>query len=524
MSNLNTSDNPIASISNNLGFDVDIYDVYNSTGDPNGLYTYTKLGTVKANAQLVQIQTIHRASQLQAMRTGTVDALNEQYYYQFPVKVMAVSMLKDDNTFIITTDDQEGMEQSFMFIKYVTANLDSKTAKAFITALSDADNQEAAVNAFFAGTGSFKKCTLITWVAVTAWQVQFSSAWQGNYYLYSVVDGPVTATNKPELIATVSIVSTKDQQSATLKLSGQSDLSTSLSMVGDGTIQESNPGDDTLSVSLTPTWLNVRQRNDSSGKPVKFVLGSALAGTVGGVKVAGTQQKLDLPDGNSSSSSSMRKFQLAQGIINSTFQLTGILLSIAMFAIMTVQLIREIWWKKNNVVNKADGNSPQFKQDVEKEQIALDNDLKEEMSGNEMQAIKTAANDAASTSGSVYGQLNNSEMTSELSGAIQKEEGKIENLLERGPASPALEQTEGELNQAEIYLDADDPAKGKEVVGKVEKDIDGMLKRNKSKLQQQEKEVLENAENTLSEETEEIEAVEAAEEALPTWQGKYWGR
>ena len=61
-----TNTNPTATITNNLGFDVDIYDVFNPNANTStqGPLTYTKLATVSNGASTQQVQTIHFASQL----------------------------------------------------------------------------------------------------------------------------------------------------------------------------------------------------------------------------------------------------------------------------------------------------------------------------------------------------------------------------------------------------------------------------------------------------------------------------
>lgn len=65
------SSNPVATITNNLDCDVDIYDVFNpnTIADPGTsvALTYTKLAIVPKGATSQKVQTIHPASQLQAM-------------------------------------------------------------------------------------------------------------------------------------------------------------------------------------------------------------------------------------------------------------------------------------------------------------------------------------------------------------------------------------------------------------------------------------------------------------------------
>src|SRR5262245_35311878 len=159
-----TNMNPMATITNNSSIDVDVYDVFNETGQAQGVLTYTKLGTVK-KGETQQIQTIHFASQLQAMYTGNVAALNGKYYYQFPVAVMPILSMgaTKQTSYTITDDDRAGMEQAYLFQKYAVANPDSTISKDFFTALSDPDDQEGQVNKFFAVTKNFGSCTLAAW-------------------------------------------------------------------------------------------------------------------------------------------------------------------------------------------------------------------------------------------------------------------------------------------------------------------------------------------------------------------------
>ena len=141
--------NAIAIITNNLGYDVDIYDVYNPNASTQGPLTYTKLATVPNGATAQQVQTIHCASHLLAMRTGNITALNNNYYQQFPVALLPISSFDPSTAFTLTSDMQQGMEESFKFIKYAQANPSSQLATNFRTALGDKTNQKSAVNTFF---------------------------------------------------------------------------------------------------------------------------------------------------------------------------------------------------------------------------------------------------------------------------------------------------------------------------------------------------------------------------------------
>ncbi|KAK7177540.1 hypothetical protein DPSP01_014484 [Paraphaeosphaeria sporulosa] len=366
---------PIATIVNDLGYDVDIYDVYNNSGSPQGLLTYTKLATVPSGATGQQVQTIHLASQLQAMRTGHIQALNNNYYQQFPVAVLAVSPFNDSNSFTLTSDLQQGMEESFRFIKYAQANPSSQLATSFRTALGDPTSQKTAVNKFFQGTGSFKQCTLATWSAVVSWQAQFTSAWQGTYYLYSVGDSD-GHTKAPVLVATLTIGASAQDSSAVLTMAGTDNESTALVMVGDGTMQEQNAGTGNLSVALTPSWLNVTQTSQQDGKAVvNYVIGAAFSGTINGVKVAGNLNKLALPDPSDTSKSAADKSSAFQFSLASLFSLLGLLAPIGMLTYQAKAYYEAKEQKQNDKQEDAPSKDDEERQQEEIEQKYQEDDL-----------------------------------------------------------------------------------------------------------------------------------------------------
>lgn len=78
------SSNLVDTITNNLDCSVDIYDVFdpNTNSDPGTsvALTYAKLATVIKGASSQKVQAIHPASQPQAMVTGNIEALNNNYY------------------------------------------------------------------------------------------------------------------------------------------------------------------------------------------------------------------------------------------------------------------------------------------------------------------------------------------------------------------------------------------------------------------------------------------------------------
>ncbi|KAI6764053.1 hypothetical protein HG530_007842 [Fusarium avenaceum] len=91
-----------------------------------------------------------------------------------------------------TSDMQQNMVDSFQFIKYMQANPSTALAKGFRKALGDENSPTDAINTFFKGTGSFQQCNFTTWNAVFTWQSQFVSPWQGTYYLYSTDSTAIT--------------------------------------------------------------------------------------------------------------------------------------------------------------------------------------------------------------------------------------------------------------------------------------------------------------------------------------------
>ena len=79
-------------------------------------------------------------------------------------------------------------------------------------------------------------------------------------------------------------------------MAGTDNENTPVVMVGDGTMQEQNPGTGNLSVVLNPTWLNITQTSQQNVKTVtNYVIGAAFTGTINGVKVAGNLNQLAIP-------------------------------------------------------------------------------------------------------------------------------------------------------------------------------------------------------------------------------------
>jgi hypothetical protein len=451
--------NPIATITNNVSVDVDIYDVFNPSNSANAVLTYTKLDTVK-QGETKQIQTIHLASQLQAMYTGVIPALNGNYYYQFPVAVMAILAIgsKKQTSYTITDDDKTGMEQSFLFQKYVVANADSQIAKDFFAALNDPD-QEKAVNKFFASTKNFKTCTLAKWTAAVSWCSQFTSAWQGPYYLYSVP--PKDSSTAPTLIATVNIVSTPTADSAVLAL-GDPSQNTALSMNGQG-LEESNVGEGDISVSLKPAWINLVQTDDQGN--TRYLIGNALSGVVNGITVFGTGQARTISNPDDSADQ-QKKDQQDQKDFDRWFSKITTLISLGV-AILTAyffykQLKAGETQKTNNSAEEAARKSGGDDDNAVDDAIEKENDdYKESFSDDsgEIPLVRKRVAKVPEETKKAVEEVVKQEKVNKLENVVDDQVEKLSDVLEKKPPTDDIENTAGTLS--EVQSDIKDIQDGK---------------------------------------------------------------
>ena len=517
------STNPIATITNNLGFDVDIYDVFNPNASAQGLLTYTKLATVPNGTTAQQVQTIHFASQLQAVRSGNITALsNVNYYQQFPVAVLAVSPFGQSKDFTLTTDMQQGMEQSFQFIKYTQANPSSVLATNFRTALADKTSQQNAVNTFFQGTTSFKFCTLVTWTTVVGWQVQFTNPWQGTYYLYSLgttSTGSTASASSPALVATLAIASSAEADSAVLT-TAVTNQSTPIVMVGDSTMQEANPGTGAISVALTPTWLNVTQTSQQAGKTVTaYVIGAAFTGTINNVQVAGNLNQLAIPDPADKSQNATDKNASNSFIITTTSQLVGMLSGIGMLFVMIWGHRKSTTQKKMDVQKDA-----KDKEDAEEKQAEVEAEDRRN-DGPPEEAKQAEVSKSASEVPSEYEQNELSQRVDKEENEVEHEEEEIgEDLGDGNVPDEEFEEAADEVEEADLNLEkATDPntsAKDREAaVNNADSnlkdsgaEINNDLIENRNKLPEMEVEAEANAAKASKEVEQEDEADKEVEE------------
>ncbi|KAF5557263.1 hypothetical protein FNAPI_5475 [Fusarium napiforme] len=510
---MSSTSNPVASITNNSGVSVDIYDVFNPSTDPKmqGPLTYTKLATVSSGSTQ-QVQTIHFASQLQAMFTGNVTALSGTFYQQFPVAVLAVSPFADSNAFTVTSDNQQSMVDSFKFIKYTQANPSSQLATQFRTALGDTTNQKTAVNKFFQGTGSFKLCTLSTWTAVFTWQAQFTNPWQGTYYLYSL-------DKVPALVATLAIVASAASSSAVLTMAGTNNENTAVVMAGDGTMSEQNQGTGNLSVALTPTWLNVAQTSQQDGKTVSnYVIGAAFTGTINGQKVAGNLNQLAIPDPSDTSKNASNKNSANGFSLNMLEGLIGMLTSIGMLYYMAKGHKQAETQKKNDVEKDATS-----KKDAEDKVEKVEKDYQaESVPEVQKQAEKVEATVPEVQQG--YKEVNQAQDIQGKTDTIRQQEQSLEEVLEGGAPSQATEDTAVNLSKASNEVaSATDSSKSPEdreaslkdattTLNKTSEDIQTALKNEAEELPKEEAQKLEDASEAIDQTQKEADAEKEVQE------------
>ncbi|KAG7409401.1 hypothetical protein Forpe1208_v011792 [Fusarium oxysporum f. sp. rapae] len=524
-----TTTNPTATITNNLGFDVDIYDVFNPDTSKPGPLTYTFMVTVPNGASDQKVQTIRRYSQLQAMRTGNIEALNNNYYQQFPVALFVVTPFVSSSAFTLTKDMQQSMEQSFKFIKFSQANPTSQLATDFRTALGDKTSQEDAVNKFFQGTGSFKLCTLSTWTAVFGWQTQFTSPWKGTYYLYSLGSSTAGSSSAPALVATLVITSSADANSAVLTMANTDNENTGVVMAGNGTMQEKDPGLGNISLALAPAWLNVAQTSQQDGKTVyKYVIGAAFTGTINGINVAGNLNQLSIPDPSDSSQNASDKNSANKLSISSIASVVGMLTG-TLGVVASIGMVY-FMWKGSKQAEDQKKLDAQEEANDEEDANARERQVEQNHQRDEVPKVKAEADkleaDVAPKVQEAYEVVGQAETIQRQVKNVEILELEIVDALENGPANENLEKVgdkvedvRGKLRDAtNIDKNAKDRkadlnnVKGdlKDASGKIQT----VLEEEAGRLPQEVEKSLANAKDAMKKQEQQNEAREKAEEKL----------
>lgn len=509
--------NPAVTITNQSGVDVEIFDVYNpNPSGKKGTYTYTSLGTVQNGARAT-LQTLHFASQLQAFYTGQVAAVNNTYYENFPVAVLAVSIL-DDSTLnqTITADDRTGMEQAFLFARYSAANADSRLTQQFVAALASQD-QASSVDAFFAGTANFSKASVVAWDAITNWESQFLSAWQGPYYLYQ----NDTSARTIKLIAVVNIVSSATESSARLYIADQDGSYTSASQnvdivqAGDGTINEKDVGTAPISLTLTPVWMSISTVSPQGD--VSYAIGGAMSGTVNGVQVMGTGQKINVPSGSGSGSgsSSSSWYDQFSKLFSLTLSTVGMLTSMGMLFIMFKQWRGEKTQKANDIVNKSP--DPRADEDaIRQEQADAETQIDAQARPQAEQQVASAQADVQQLSSNSK-EITTANQQIEARTTIEAQTEKITDLLTEAPPSDKTEDAVSDVMDSRNALDEGDVDGAFESLGKaadttaeMASDVDSRMSDAQKAEAEAIKEDMENSQDlqdTLQEKQEEQDAL-----------------
>jgi hypothetical protein len=438
-------------VTNNTSGIIELFDAYQqTTGDAGPTattpVTYTSLGTVKAGATGT-INTLHASNHIVAMQSGPLADPVGGTQAHFPVKVIAVLSITKKRSFTVEKADKDAMEQNFRFIRYVSANPGSALATQFLAALND-DNQTTAVNAFFAGSTTFGSCTMVTWAAVTAWQSDFLSAWQGSYYLYDATPD----LKVMRLVAGASVTLSGDDVQAQLWLvnaNGKWTMDsphTALAITA-GQVTEPTPTEG-MSVTLQPVWMNAVQSSTTNDTSANSVIAPAMAGTVNGTKVMGNFKQMATPAADSSASSDSIVAWLKQNIN------IGVLVSAGMLYIMYKQ-----WQESKNT--KADEVA---RQDQAKgaDDETLQNDVNDSIDKVDVQAKKALepVQKARRASFEEFPKNEAAARTAQDKADVQvdvaQQEDALDTVLEEAPASPLTDKVANSLDSASTKADQGD--------------------------------------------------------------------
>ena len=430
-------DNPKIEVTNSTSAELEIFDVYNATGRADDPFTYTSLGKVAPGAT-APIQTIHFASQLQAMASGSIPGLDKKQS-RFPVAVLAVSVLSEVTSYTIDETDITAMVEAYNFIRYVNANPGSQIGKQFTAALGEKDQQKQ-VDAFFAGSASFKHCTLSSWSTLTFWQQQYLSPWQSTFYLYQSGDD----ITEIKLLAGVNII-VNDDGSTTANLgladaNGQwSDASqvVDLAMNG-GTITEKDEGASGISVSLSPLWGNAQQKQDGS---MKNVIAPALTGVVNNTKVMGNFIQMNTASSSDAAKASGVKSWIDKQLQSINIQtVVGLLISFAMLRVM-------MRGEKNAEVNKSK-DPVKEKAQIESEQAKIEQKTESEIAkqqselGNKVDSLIEQINQQSE-------QIKSLEQQQKAQELLDSQKEKVMEILKEAPPNDQVEEVVSNLHDSE---------------------------------------------------------------------------
>lgn len=419
------------SITNQLAQPVEIYDEFNpSTDTQQEPIVYTSLGVIQPGAT-AEVHSIRQVALLVAAITGTVDELNGNFYHRFPVKAMSGTMLKfapQTLAYTITADDRSAAIASFKFQKYIVANPDAALTKSFNAALKGGF---AAVNAFFKASKTFTQCTMASWHTVLTWLGNDTSGWQGPYYLYEVAPSPAPSDFTPHLVATLNIQSDANNDTAVLTMcaadaSGNPIFATpaqrtTLTMAGDSTLQDADPGGD-VPVVLTPVWMNVISTPLTNGTPVpKFLIGPAFSGTVAGSHVVSSQTARQVPGKEAKSKSETSDFDKG---FSKLCQVVGLIVGLAMLYEMGKKKYED-WKEKKEKARSEAEDEAELEQENGEIDAAAEADLNAELA-----PVEAANAQAAEQVAAVEAAVVHEQQAEVLDGAIDAHVEQVEDAVQ----------------------------------------------------------------------------------------------
>ncbi|MEL6750272.1 MAG: hypothetical protein AAFO09_08335 [Pseudomonadota bacterium] len=495
--------NPKVDVTNSTSVELEIFDVYNATGKTDDSFTYTSLGKVAPGAT-ASIQTIHFASQLQAMASGSIPGLSNKQS-QFPVAVLAVSVLSDVTSYTIDDSNVTAMVETYNFIRYVNANPGSKIGKQFTAALGEKD-QKTQVDAFFASSASFKHCTMSTWSTLTFWEQQYLSPWQSSFYLYQSGEH----ITEIKLVAGVNIIVNRDgSTTANLGLvdaNGQWSKESQvveLAMSG-GTITEKDEGASSVSVSLSPLWGNAQQKQNGS---VKNVIAPVLTGVVNNTKVMGNFIQMTTPSGEGAKSSAVESWIDKQLKSINIQTVVGLLISFAMLLVM-------MRGEKNAKVSKSK-DPVKEKDKIESEQEQIEQNTESEVAKQQSE-LSSKVDSLVEQINQQSEQIKSLEQKLKAQELLDSQKEKVKEILEEAPANNQVEKVVEGLGDSEKAIERGDYDGAINTLAENANVVEEMVRRDSEnfseKQQEVAKEVQEQAEEAKQRREEEQQAEEQLEE------------
>lgn len=518
-----SNSNPQVDITNNTSDILEIYDVFDTSKNGERVpYQYTKLATLVPQ-ETKSVQTIREASQLQAMYTGEIKEMNNAYYHQFPIKIMSAVQFTFDNPpplkYTIEKADKAAMIQSFFFHRFAMANPDSALTKNLYAALKKGNVK--AVNDFFKSTKNFKNCSLGTWNAILSWMQMFSSPWQGPYYIYKQAPNPLPENYIPQLIATLNIKSDAQNNTATLIMCSADSKgnpvftnppeTTDIIMNGDGTMGDSNPGQD-VTASLTPIWMNVVQTKMVNKTPVSnYYIGPAVTGTVAGNKVISSQTARQLP-GKPADPKKASSFDAIFGKLGQTVGLIVGLLFLGEFAMKMWKGAKE---KITELKEKATSKK-EFEEESESIESTSDPELVGEIESEE-DSFNSDAEEVSDNYSEISDALQKDVMEQNMEDTASEIEEEISEQLENGYSpteefEDAVKDMNNSFEEVKEDIKNGDYSEANSKLSDASESISKTIEENGEQMEEWEKSALDESSEAVKDAADESDALDKAQE------------